>query len=706
MFSTLDEIDEFLTVCRDGNDPWQLELCMLNENETNNLLTKYLSIRHPGEVNGNIDRVRRVNTILNSSRELSRPLFIALLVNHWIRFKDEEILTTTSIHKAIVDDWIERENKRGHDHFNAEKKREWLNWLAAWLEVEPGRSARLDRSFIPSEICHFFDYTDAEKFEKEIAHEVRVSSFLDSNPDGSYRFSYTSFHTYCYADSIVESLKTGRRSRFGRRCLSSKTQLISFLEFVGEIMHSLTPQNSALVRKNLRRWLKQSSRGSLIERSLPRDSDVEEAKYARLGMDQFVSANALILLTFVNKGDISGEDLSSICITDCELTPRNLGLPAITLEGADLSCSYISRVDCSLANLTNVSWDHCWLHDVTLPKACYTTLAKAEVIVTQSPKTSLKPAVPKQLLQKSQQTIRDLTPDGMIYLPGDRYSIGDAGPSERLCYDRPQFAAVLDPVFISERLITNRQFRDFLRTEEGGKKWANIEVIREKFNVPWYLHHWKEADPDEAIGFVNYPVSVDYCDSKMGRLPTEAELEALFKEGLVEPWAEIGEWTLDFFSRDYTHLIRGSGQVLNPYTDEIFPLLDHRDSDKLKRRYSRERPRVIRGRPEQKGKGMTYRETVEATNVNPDVGFRLVLEPWIVLAQATKTVVRAAPRARRTQKGTWPFIKKRNSCYDTFGLTLLPNRTKSNGTPHHSSHCLHCSHPLRTPNDAVRGILC
>lgn len=154
-------------------------------------------------------------------------------------------------------------------------------------------------------------------------------------------------------------------------------------------------------------------------------------------------------------------------------------------------------------------------------------------------------------------------PQEWIKMPEGLYEIGHSEP-EKFSYDNEGgfHKVYLNPYHISNKLVTNREYLEFINT--GGYRdvllwhaeawdWLNQNEI----TAPQYWHKingsWKqftlagltELDPDAPVTHVSYYEAFAYAQWKGLRLPTEFEWEAAqdkFK------WGQRWEWTESAYS--------------------------------------------------------------------------------------------------------------------------------------------------------------
>lgn len=150
-------------------------------------------------------------------------------------------------------------------------------------------------------------------------------------------------------------------------------------------------------------------------------------------------------------------------------------------------------------------------------------------------------------------------PRGYVKMPGGIYTIGYQG--EGFCFDneQPAHQVYLQDYHISHRLVTNREYAEFIRMggykdvtlwHSDGWEWIGSEGIEK----PLYWHYdaekqaWNEytwsgispLDQEAPVRHISYYEAHAYAQWKDMRLPTEAEWEAA---AAAFHWGERWEWT-------------------------------------------------------------------------------------------------------------------------------------------------------------------
>jgi formylglycine-generating enzyme required for sulfatase activity len=106
----------------------------------------------------------------------------------------------------------------------------------------------------------------------------------------------------------------------------------------------------------------------------------------------------------------------------------------------------------------------------------------------------------------------------------------------------PRHKVKLRSFFIDKYLVTNSQFREFIRQHP---EWQPGKIPRE-FDNGNYLKHWENGSfaADKAnhpVVNVNWYAATAYCRAQGKRLPSEAEWEHASRGGLIEPLFPWGD---------------------------------------------------------------------------------------------------------------------------------------------------------------------
>jgi hypothetical protein len=667
MFPDNEEMRRFLEPVSPNH--WLLKMQPLQRNEIKTLLNGFLKHRNGGPGDGenstSFDRICRLMAQESEGQDaqiehssLNRPLIVRIVSQNWTTLSSLGNVTTTALHEAVVEEWISREQSKGRDPLRtieSDNKRLWLYWLAERIEHSES-GLRLHFHAFPGDICRQLRFRNAADLDAALEHEVRTSSFLERTEGGEYFFAHRSFAQYCFAKRVSEQITSGTRNLFGLQSLSNKSDLL-VRRFLVDICGNTYKQTWV---KRLTDWLHES----------------RQPKYYRLGNDRYTSANALLILALLQRGDLKGIDLSRIYLGDSSLSRAIVG-HVVDLRQANLSASQLSRIEWHDVDLREATIKWTWFHDCSIDSSTAPDTNASRIIVTGD-SSGYVTALQREVLSRGEPTgpelIRQVTPPGYFLLPGGRYPVG----AERTGQDRsgefshPKLDVWLDPVFVAKRQVINSDFQAFLHSPDG-RDWTDFREIRVKTNAPYFLYSWDaEARSPRGDGtdspffgpvlYISFKAATDFASSSGGRLPTEFEYEAStifaavsseairkrISEKLTwknflqpkddDPLSEgfqtlTREWCLDYFARDYQHHVKGD--LVNPFTWSSLPLLTHSEvlaEDELRRRYEREENRVLRGFRESEFTPVYFREPMEPTNVNPDVGFRVVIETWIALA--------------------------------------------------------------------------
>lgn len=131
-------------------------------------------------------------------------------------------------------------------------------------------------------------------------------------------------------------------------------------------------------------------------------------------------------------------------------------------------------------------------------------------------------------------------PDEWIEHPGGIALIGHDGAGFGFDNEGPQHRVLLEPYALSARLVTNREWSEFIADGGYGNPalwlsdgWAWVQ--REGIGAPLYWHEdehftlqgWQLRDPDAPVTHISYFEADAFASWAGMRLPTEAEWEAI-----------------------------------------------------------------------------------------------------------------------------------------------------------------------------------
>jgi len=144
-----------------------------------------------------------------------------------------------------------------------------------------------------------------------------------------------------------------------------------------------------------------------------------------------------------------------------------------------------------------------------------------------------------------------------ISMEGGTYQIGHH--SEAFCYDNElgRHTVYLEPYQISNKLVTNGEYLDFIVAEgyqkfhlwhAEGWDWVNQNTVTaplywHKIDEDWYYYSLKglqKINPEAPLSHISYYEAFAYAQWKDLRLPSEFEWEAAQE---FFPWGSRWEWT-------------------------------------------------------------------------------------------------------------------------------------------------------------------
>jgi ergothioneine biosynthesis protein EgtB len=164
--------------------------------------------------------------------------------------------------------------------------------------------------------------------------------------------------------------------------------------------------------------------------------------------------------------------------------------------------------------------------------------------------------------ERSSPAMSSATPEPLHYnaLPGDIYSIGDAGDGFAFDNERPRHRVLVEPYELASRLVLAGEYREFI--EDGGYHrpelwlfdgWATAQS--QGWRAPLY---WEERDgayvryslhgevpiaAQDPVCHVSYYEADAFARWAGARLPSEAEWELAYASAPVTGhFAEAGNW--------------------------------------------------------------------------------------------------------------------------------------------------------------------
>jgi ergothioneine biosynthesis protein EgtB len=151
-------------------------------------------------------------------------------------------------------------------------------------------------------------------------------------------------------------------------------------------------------------------------------------------------------------------------------------------------------------------------------------------------------------------------------VPGGLVQIGHDGQGFAFDNEGPRHKVWLEPFEISDRLVTNGQWLDFMQA--GGYRQAGLwlsdgwaTVQSQEWEAPMYWQRggqgWEQltlrglepVDPDVPVTHVSYYEAAAFAQWAGARLPTEAQWETAARSGLLEQADDVAwQWTQSAYS--------------------------------------------------------------------------------------------------------------------------------------------------------------
>ncbi len=135
----------------------------------------------------------------------------------------------------------------------------------------------------------------------------------------------------------------------------------------------------------------------------------------------------------------------------------------------------------------------------------------------------------------------EVNEDGMVYIPGGLFLMGD--PEADIRDDNfPMRLIWLDPFWIDQHEVTNREYREFVEyvQSQGDYSMAHPDAPPLKDHTPQGWSIPALAGDDQPVVGVDWLDAYAYANWRGKRLPTEAEWERAARgtDGRVYPWGD------------------------------------------------------------------------------------------------------------------------------------------------------------------------
>ncbi|MCP4545386.1 MAG: pentapeptide repeat-containing protein [bacterium] len=266
-----------------------------------------------------IDRAKALVLRMKSLR--MRPMLLANIEDLLERQDQIEDWTSFGVHEALVDAWLDREERKSNNKVTAQDLRDACHIMATYLQ----EARRQTISSINLEV--FFAQEDVPAAISSVA-EFGGRSLLNKNSDGDYRFAHYSIQEFLVVDYMA-------------RHPEKTVQYSSKIRFSDELVAFLV---------NWTHQAPESWEANLTGANLGR------AKLTAACLRSANFAHATLHAAELNRADLSGADLSRADLSRADLEAVDLSganLSKADLEGAVLRTANLDGADLSDADLRN-----------------------------------------------------------------------------------------------------------------------------------------------------------------------------------------------------------------------------------------------------------------------------------------------------------------------------------------------------------------
>jgi hypothetical protein len=585
-----------------GCDPWFVKLMPFSQDTLKELLPERVLQSYPESeplYQGRLDRARvLLESVLGKEAACiddaasGRPVIIKMMAD-WIASEaahGQELETlaelprlelATRFHDAVIEGWAAREtDDKGRKLLSKDQKRQWLRRLAERLALTEAPGGLKQDDVL--DLLHDNEPDrgkDGVLDRRRLDYEVLLASFLDSHRGSDsvrYSFLFPSFCDYAFAEAVVTRINDDDLTRFGRHQIRP-LPATKFAGFLKAIATGQTDSGFVLdsIQEKLREWMALPKRKPILKRQRSLGDPVNVAtRYARLGNNRYLSANALLVYAIVNGGQLRGLDLSGTYIGDSIMGDDLLNainaidneqdsIETIDFSNCDFRCTLVHNVRWKAVSFKNCRFDATWFHRSAIE-------AELDIDTHDDGHTIVTPSSAGDFLEARRQRWNSvhgdhpepldqlrgtlgkepIGPDNWYLFSGGDCRIGlgeescrgDGARISRSTFSVPEVQVTLAPVLIAKQQTNNTRFANFVGTDSG-KKWDGIEKVVLQLNAEKYLEHWDEATNRPHLGpmsrlspgwapVVNIPfyAAVDFADAQGCRLPTQAEFEATGRE--------------------------------------------------------------------------------------------------------------------------------------------------------------------------------
>ncbi len=289
-------------------------LSLFSEKQIDNYLKKVLSNRN------DINRAKALVLSMKSLR--MRPMLLANIQDLLERQDQIESWTSFRVHQALVDAWLDREERKSNNRFSAQELRVACHLMA--VHLQEARTQTVSAVNLGAFLKHEEIPVAIGKIE-----EFGGRSLLNKNSDGYYRFAHYSIQEFLVMDYM-------------RRHPEKMGQLSSRIRFSDELVTFLV------------NWTHQAPRAW--------QANLTGANLGRANLAGVCLRNAKLTDAVLHAAELTGADLSGADLSNADLSRADLEL-------ANLSGANLSQADLEGAVLQNVNLEGANLRGADLRRA-------------------------------------------------------------------------------------------------------------------------------------------------------------------------------------------------------------------------------------------------------------------------------------------------------------------------------------------------